>query len=367
MKLVLINSVCGYGSTGKIVANIASEYENNGWDVKIAYGRAPNKSLDLVKYSVRIGGDLDVRAHGLYTRLTDKHGLASRKATRKFLDWLEEYKPDRLWLHNIHGYYINYEMLFTWIKSHPKLEVLWTLHDCWAFTGHCSHFQYVKCDKWETGCYECVQHLEYPKSYVDNSAKNYISKKNAFTGVTNLKIITPSNWLAGLVRKSFLREYPIEVRHNTINKDVFRPVKSDFRERYNIVDKRIILGVASVWNERKGFNDFIALSTILDEESVIVLVGVSAKQRKHLPRNIIGIERTNSVEELVKIYSAVNVFFNPTYEDTYPTVNLEAEACGCRIVTYDVGGARETIKSLTSMAISPSQYKILAEKTDFRS
>ena len=227
MKLLLINSVLGFGSTGRIVLDTAKEYEQNGYEVKIAYGQSRKTSRelepDISKYGVRIGNDVDVYYHVLYTRLTDKHGLASTHATKQFLKWADEYNPDVLWLHNIHDYYINYELLFDWIKSRPQMQVKWTLHDCWAFTGHCSHFIYVKCDKWLTGCHNCPQLDQYPKAISDNSLDNYSRKKRAFTGVNNLTLITPSNWLKEMVQKSYLSEYPVEVRYNTINTYIFKP------------------------------------------------------------------------------------------------------------------------------------------------
>lgn len=342
MKVLMINSVCGIRSTGKICAEIAERYENDGHEVKIAYGRetVPEK---YQKYAVRIGNDWDVKVHALKTRLTDKHGLGSKKVTKEFLKWAEEYSPDLLWLHNIHGYYINYEMLFAWIKKHPDMQVKWTLHDCWAFTGHCSHFTFVKCCKWKSNCEKCPQKDRYPLSYVDSSKSNYLRKKIAFTGVANMSVITPSQWLADLVRKSFLREYSVEVVNNTINSDVFKPSQSDFRERHNLIGKKIILGVASTWDDRKGLDDFYKLADMLDENFAIVLVGLSKQQLENIPNNIIGIERTNGQKELAEIYTTADVFVNPTYEDTYPTVNLEAQACGTPVITYRTGGSPESV------------------------
>lgn len=345
MKILLINAVCGTGSTGKICASIAQQYENEGHEVKIAYGRDGFVPEQYRKYAVRIGNDLEVRLHGIYTRLTDRHGFASTKATRKFLKWAEEYDPDILWLHNIHGYYINIGLLFQWIKSRPKMQVKWTLHDCWTFTGHCSHFSFVGCDKWKTGCQNCPQKKEYPASiFCDASKWNYEKKKSLFTGVADMTIITPSQWLANLVKKSFLKEYPVEVVYNTINTEIFKPTPSDFRERYGLTGKKIVLGVASTWGPRKGLDDFVKLANMLDNRYSIVLVGVTAEQARYLPDRIISIERTSDQKELAQIYTAADFFLNLTYEDTYPTVNLEAQACGTKVITYDTGGCRETIK-----------------------
>ena len=343
MKVLMINVVCGIRSTGRICTDLAAELEAQGHEVKIAYGRE-SVPAEYRKYAVRIGSDLDVMLHGAFSRLFDAHGLGSRRATEAFLRLAEEYRPDLLWLHNIHGYYINYELLFSWIKKHPEMEVRWTLHDCWAFTGHCSHFTAVGCDQWKSGCTRCVQKRRYPASlFADNCKENYARKRRAFTGVENMTLITPSRWLAELVGQSFLKEYPVEVRYNTIDTAVFKPTPSDFRERYGLDGKKIVLGVASVWDDRKGLDDFIELAKLLDDSYAVVLVGLSEKQIRALPEGIIGIRRTDSARELAAIYTAADVFVNPTHEDTYPSTNLEAQACGTPVITYRTGGSPESV------------------------
>ncbi len=360
-KLLIINSVLGYSSTGRIVLDLAKKYDQNGFEVKIAYGRDMKVSSDLdeafQKYGVRIGNNMDVYYHVLYSRLTDKHGLASKVATRKFLKWADEFDPDILWLHNIHGYYINYEMLFEWIKTRPQMQVKWTLHDCWSFTGHCAFFTYAQCEKWKSGCENCPQLSMYPKSERDNSKDNYNRKKRSFIGVQNLSIVTPSNWLKDEVKKSFLSEYPVEVVYNNINTEIFRKTPGDFRKRYKLEDKKMILGVANDWDKRKGLDTFVELSKKLeniDKDYQIVLVGLSEKQIQELAKEnikILALPRTASATELAQIYSTADVFVNPTLEDNYPTVNLEAEACGTRVITYDTGGCRETIRMESSVVI----------------
>lgn len=399
MKILLINSVCGIGSTGRICTDLAREFEDQGHEVKIAYGRqdAPER---FQKYGVQIGGKVDLIIHALQTRFFDTHGFGSVAVTKNFLQWAEEYDPDLLWLHNLHGYYINIELLFDWIKSRPHMQVKWSLHDCWAFTGHCSHFTYVGCDQWRTGCKKCSQSYRYPASLFDNCRKNYLRKKAAFTGVKNMTLITTSQWLTDLVKVSFLGEYPVQLQYNKIDTNVFKPTPSDFRQKYKLDNKKIVLAVASVWEERKGFYDILRLGKMLDDRYVLVMVGLSDKQRQQMPktldalaknpdkwkmagdvrgeiiygadgcvavptdvnalyREITGEEyvadaikkpaaifflgRTNSPRELAEIYTAADVFANATYEDTYPTVNLEARACGLRVVTYNVCGTPETI------------------------
>lgn len=366
MRVLIINSVCGIRSTGRICTDLADSLSCDGNEVRIAYGRE-TVPKQFQKYAVRIGSDLDVKWHGLESRLLDNHGLASRVATKRFLSWAEEYNPDLLWLHNIHGYYINYDLLFSWIKQRPQMEVRWTLHDCWAFTGHCAYFTMIKCQKWKNRCFNCIQKQRYPASLmIDNSKKNYEHKKATFTGVNNMVLITPSQWLADIVKQSFLKEYVVEVHKNKIDTSIFKPTLSNFRDSRRIKDKNLILGVASAWSERKGLDDFIRLSKMITSNDIIVLVGLTEKQMRGLPDNIIGIQRTNSPKELAEIYTAADVFVNPTYEDNYPTVNLEAEACGTRVVSYDTGGCRETLQREDSDVVKVGDVNAILDSINKR-
>lgn len=334
MKALFINSVCGIRSTGRIVAQLAEDYIKSGHECRIAYGReeAPE---ELSAISIRIGSELNVKRNVILARLLDNEGLNAKKATRNFLNWANMYNPDMLWLHNIHGYYLNIEMLFDWIKSRPQMQVKWTLHDCWAFTGHCSYFSFAKCDRWQYGCGECCQLKKYPASiFLDSSENNFRRKKSAFCGVHNMTIITPSKWLSNLVKKSYLKEYPVEVCYNTIDTNVFTPTSSNFRERYILEARKIILGVASVWSERKGLFDFLKLSELLQPDYVIVLVGISSEEIKNCPSSVIGIPPTNSARELAEIYTAADVFVNPSKEETFGLTTLEALSCGTPAIVY---------------------------------
>lgn len=342
LKILQINSVCGFGSTGRIATDLYKVIEEQGHECVIAYGRgqAP-KNIKTIK----IGSNMDNYIHVAKTRILDKHGFGSRKATLEFIEKIREYDPDIIHLHNIHGYYINIEILFNYLKESGK-KIIWTLHDCWAFTGHCAYFDYVGCSRWKTGCYRCPQKKEYPTSnFKDNCKWMYEKKRQLFTSIdkTNLTIATPSNWLAGLVKESYLGGYNVKVINNGVDLEIFKPIKSNFRERYNIGNKKIILGVASYWDRRKGLNYFVDLSENLDEGYQIVVVGVSQKQKKELPNNIIAITRTNNINELVEIYNSADIFFNPTLEDNFPTTNLEALASGTPVVTYNTGGSPEII------------------------
>ena len=336
MRVLIINCVCGIRSTGRICTELAEEFLTKGDEVRIAYGRVDEVPKEYKNIAVRIGNKLDCAIHAVQTRLFDWHGFGSRNATKKFLKWADTFHPDIVWLHNIHGYYINVEMLFTWIKEHPDMLVKWTLHDCWAFTGHCSHFTAVKCEQWKNHCSYCPQLKSYPSCYgIGNVYRNYERKEHAFTDVKNMQLIVPSKWLAGLVKQSFLREYPVEVRYNTINTDVFKPTESDFRDKYGLQNKKIVLGVASTWNERKGLRDFYKLAEMLDDHYAIVLVGLNKKQMHDLPKNIHGIRRINNSEELAAIYSAADIFANPSVEETFGMATIEAQACGIPSIVYE--------------------------------
>ena len=346
-RILIINSVCGTGSTGRIAAKIAEEYEAKGWEVRFGYGREAYVPESCRKWAVRIGSPLSVRLHGVLTRLFDWHAdrICSWWSTRKFLKWAEAWKPDLLWLHNLHGYYINYELLFKWIKKHPEMKVRWTLHDSWAYTGHCAYFVLSDCSFWKNQCHDCPSKKDYPSSMLLSNARcNYERKKRAFSGVESMTLICPSKWLANLTRQGFLGQYPIEIVPNEIDRSIFKPTKGDFRMRMRLQDKTIILGVASVWDKRKGLEDFVSLRGLLDSRFALVVVGLTPKQIVELPFGIIGISRTNSPKELAGIYTDADWFFNPTREDIFSMTNMEAAACGCRVVTYDTGGAPEAIE-----------------------
>ncbi len=354
MRILMINSVCGIRSTGRICTQMAEKFVAEGHEVKIAYGREslPEDYRDI---AVRIGSEQSVYVNALQSRFTDREGFYSKKATKCFLKWAEAYDPDMLWLHNLHGYYINVEMLFDWIKTRPAMQVKWTLHDCWAFTGHCAHFSYVQCSKWKNGCHRCSQKRQYPVSMLaDSSEKNYLRKKAAFCGVSNMTLIVPSNWLANLVGQSFLKEYPVEVVPNTIDTDTFRPTPGNFREKYSLQDRKIILGVASAWSQRKGLYDFFQLADLLDEQYKIVLVGLTAKQIKKVPDKILCIPVTNSKQELAEIYTAADIFVNPSREETFGLTTIEALACGTPAIVYQNTACEEIVATHGGVAVEQS-------------
>ena len=336
----MINVVCGIRSTGRICTDLAVELEKQGHEVKIAYGRnhVPDQ---FQKYALRIGSDLDVVMHAAKTFLQDGAGFGSRKATEQFIDWVKEWDPDVIHLHNIHGYYLNVEVLFDYLRTCGK-KIIWTLHDCWTFTGHCAYFDYAGCGKWKTGCEDCGQKGEYPISFTDGSRRNWLKKRELFTSIPHVRLVTPSKWLADLVKASYMGEYPVSVIHNGIDVSVFQPTPSNVKEKYGIGDQKVILGVAAPWSPRKGLNDMAELARKVKEDYCVVVIGATQKQKADLPDNITVIPQTNSTAELAEWYTAAEVFVNSTLEDNYPTTNLEAIACGTPVVTYDTGGSPES-------------------------
>lgn len=357
MKYLVINTVAGVGSTGKISADICRKLKAEGHDAVLAYGR-DIANCDDIK-TIRIGSMLDVYWHVAMTRLFDKHGLCSKRVTRKFLKWVDSYKPDVIWLHNIHGYYLNYEELFSYIKCY-NIKVKWTLHDCWALTGHCSYFTFVKCEQWKSHCSYCPQKRTYPgcwfKGRVDS---NFNRKRNAFTRVKKLELIVPSNWLKGLVAESFLKDYPCTVVYNEIDRNIFKPTPSSFRKDFHLENKKIVLGVASVWTKRKGLEDFYKLARMLDSSYVIVLVGLSKKQIAELPSNIVGIQRTNDQKELAGLYSTADVFVNPSVEETFGMTSVEAECCGTDSIVCEGTACEEVAQKYGGVVVPQNDVEAI--------
>ena len=346
--LLQINTVINSGSTGHIAEELGKLAIANGWKSYIAYGRNPRPTASI---PIKIGSRLDVLFHVLVTRLFDLHGLASRRATKRLVRQIEEIKPDVIHLHNIHGYYLNYKILFTYL-AHSGVPVVWTMHDCWAATGHCPYYTFVQCIVWQTreGCRKCPQKRGYPKSVLfSNAAYNFKCKRKYFNLLSEkqLTLVCPSKWLSGEMAKSYLGHYRREVINNGIDLDVFKPSASNADGG----KKFIILGVASVWDSRKGLADFVRLSAFLGDDEEIVLIGLSESQIRNLPKKIRGISRTENQQELVKWYSKATVFVNPTYEDNFPTTNIEAIACGTPVITYRVGGSPEIIDEATGFVV----------------
>lgn len=359
MKVLQINTVCGSGSVGRITVDIVHALEEAGDEGMIAFGR--RQAPEGVK-TWKFGTNLDMGVHVLHTFFKGEHGFASSKQTSRLIEKIKEYDPDIIHLHNIHGFYLDVEQLFRYLKTSGK-PVVWTLHDCWSFTGHCAHFDYIGCMKWKTGCGSCPQYKNvYPYAlFKDNSAGNYKRKKDAFTGVPDLTVVTPSRWLAGYVRESYLGEYPVQVIPNGIALDRFRPVDGGLRKRLGFENKYILLGVASMWEERKGYAYFEQLADRLDDSYQIILIGLSKRKLKTLHPRIHGVMRTNSMEELAEYYSMADAYVNTTLEDTFPTTNLEALACGTPVITFATGGSVESVDASCGKIVPKGDIEALIQ------
>lgn len=348
-RLAIINAV-PYGSTGKIVRGIDSVAQKSGMETYVYYSWTKSLPKGNAE-NVEVGSFVGKLLHMGLGRITGKNGCYSRMDTRRLIKKLEKFKPDAINLHILHSWNINLPMLFSYVKKN-NIPVIWTMHDCWAITGQCPHFIMAGCDKWKTGCYDCPQYRNYPSAFVDRTKKMWRLKKEWFTGVPNLTVATPSEWLGGLIKESYLKDYPVKVINNGIDLSVFKPVESNFKEKYGLEGKKILLGVAFDWGKRKGLDVFTELASRLDKEKYqIVLVGTNEEIDKALPDNIISIHKTANQVELAEIYTASDLFLNPTREDTFPTVNMEALACGTPVITFRTGGSPEIIDEKTGIVV----------------
>lgn len=342
-----------FGSTGSIMFGISQAAQDARMETLcFSPVTSTNRNREPGYPYRKIGTYRSRQLNVLLSRITGFNSCFAWFSTAKLLREIRRFSPDVIQLHNLHDSYINLHLLFRFLKKR-KIRTVWTLHDCWAFTGHCPHFTMAKCDKWKTGCHHCPQYREYPQSFVDNSRWMYWWKKKWFTGVEDLTIVTPSQWLADLVKESFLKEYPVKVIHNGIDLGIFKPTESDFRQRYGIPEeKAVLLGVAFGWGVRKGLDVFVELARRLDPEKYqIVLVGTDDKTDKLLPENIISIHRTQNQTQLAEIYTAADLFVNPTREENYPTVNMEAIACGTPVLTFRTGGSPEILDEKTGSVV----------------
>lgn len=321
--------------------SIAKAARNVGLCVKTccAYSRTNLPKRD--EHTLLIGNRISRNIHlftGMFFGISNCFSIIS---TWFFLRKIKKQGCTLIHLHNLHNSFINIPLLFHFIKKN-HIPIIWTLHDCWSFTGRCPHFVMTKCERWKTGCYDCLYPKKsYPQSYIDTTHMMWKLKRKWFTGIENCIIVTPSQWLANLVKQSYLKDYPVKVINNGIDLSVFTPTESDFRERYGLVDKKIVLGVAFGWGPRKGLDVFVDLAKRLPKEYRIILVGSDDNVDKQLPVNIISIHRTENQKELAEIYTAADVFANPTREENYPTVNMESIACGTPVVTFKTGGSPE--------------------------
>ena len=346
MRIAMINML-HTGSTGRIMLEIAecaraAGHEVNTYSPRLYYsgGTAPLPGIANHTY---FGSAAENRMHILLAKAAGFHGCFSWFGTRQLLSYLEDFQPEVIHLHNLHNWSVNIGHLFAYIKKR-NIKVVWTLHDCWTVTGRCAYFTMAGCDRWKTGCHHCPSLESYPSAYVDRCRILWKRKKKWFSGIENMLFITPSHWLAGIVKQSYLAEYPLKVINNGIDLNVFKVIEENTKNQYGVdTGDYLVLGVAFDWTERKGLDVFVRLASRLDKNYRIFLVGTDDDVDKHLPDNIISIHRTNNAQELALLYNAADVFVNPTREDNYPTTNLEALACGTPVITFKTGGAPETV------------------------
>ncbi len=360
MKIVQINATCGVGSTGRICVGISEQLNAEKIENYILYSSKTNG----YPQGLQCSNDLDIKLQSLKSHAFGNYGFNSKKSTKKMIQYLEKIKPDIVHLHNIHGHDCDLDLLFSYFKE-KKQKLVWTFHDCWTFTAYCAYFSMSNCEKWKSGCFNCSQKKRFSFLF-DKSKELFEKKKELFSGL-DLTIVTPSKWLSQVVKESFFKDYPIKVVYNGISLDIFKPTESDFKKRYNIQeDCKVVLGVSLEWGQRKGLDVFTELSKRLyDKNYQIVLVGTNLETDKHLPDNIISIHRTESQKELSEIYTAADVFVNPTRDEVLGLVNIEAIACGTPVITFNSGGSPECIDKTCGIVVDCDDVDAVVEQIDF--
>lgn len=350
MKIIEINS-CNYGSTGKIMIQIAEKATQEGHNVVICWPAERSNRRDIRIENIVIGNRISRNLHLILAYFTGLNGCFSYLSTVNFLRKIKKIKPDIIHLHNLHNCYINLPLLFSFIKKN-HVRIVWTLHDCWAFTGQCPHFNSISCEKWKIRCTNCPQYREYPKANIDQTSLLWSKKKKWFTGIDDLTLVTPSKWLKNLVEESYLNKYDIQVINNGIDLKAFNYMPNNLKKKLNIDnDCYVVLGVSFSWSEKKGLDIFVDLAKVLDDNYRIILIGTNDEIDKQIPANIISIHKTENQRELVEFYSIANVFLNPTREDNFPTVNMESLACGTPVITFNTGGSPEILDDTCGIVI----------------
>lgn len=350
MKIVQLNVTCGVGSTGKICFAVSELLNEMNVENYILYSSGKSDYSKGIKYAK----DITVKFSTLSSRVLGNYGFEAYIITKKLIKKLKKIEPDVVHIHNIHSHNCNLKMLFDYIRK-CNIKVYWTFHDCWAFTAYCPYFDMACCDRWKIGCDKCPQRKNY-SWFFDRSGYLYNKKKTVTKGI-DLTVVTPSEWLAGLVKQSYLKDYPVKVINNGIDLGIFRPTESDFRAKYGLESKKIVLGVAFGWGKRKGLDVFIRLAKELEEDYRIVLVGTDDSVDKLLPENIISIHRTQNQAELAEIYTAADIFANPTREEVFGLVNVEALACGTPGVTFNTGGSPECFDEACGSVVEKDDFE----------
>ncbi len=354
-RILFLNSTLNWGSTGRICEGIAETVKLEGWDCYLAHGARYVNASAFPTYSV--GSKWSNYRHVIYSMISGRHGLGSKSDTRKLIKYIDKLKPDIIHLHNIHGYYLNYQSLFEYLKD-LGTPIVWTLHDCWPFTGHCAHFDHIGCDKWKKQCSHCpLLHYDYKSLYFDGSSYNYSLKKQLFTSIPNMQIVSVSKWLGALAKESFLGKYKVRTIYNGIDIAIFKPQKSDIKKSLGIENKKMLLAVGTCWDKNKGLYDYIELSKKLTADYQLVLVGVSPNIKKLLPSNILSIERTHNVSMLVDLYSAAEIVLNLSYLETFGLPTAEGLACGTPGIVYNRTATPELLSPETGIVVEAGKIE----------
>ena len=364
MRVFQINTFCGIKSTGRITTSIAQLLEKQGDECLIGFG-AEDVPPMFQHYAYRIGMPIGRKVHGAIRKFLDMEGYGSSLATWRLIRKIEAFNPDVIHLHNLHGCYVNVKMLFRYLKERGT-PMVWTLHDCWPFTGHCAYFDFVGCEKWQAICDHCPQLRSYPTClWWDGSRRNFRRKQRAFTDIPSLVLVPPCHWLEDLVKRSVLRMYPIQVIENGVDVTVFQPAPDQvceaLRQRFGLEDKQVALAVAADWDERKGLRYLLEVAPVLDERIQLVVLGLTQTQIESLPTGILGQNATASTQELAAWYSLAQCLVNPTMEDNMPLVNLEALACGTPVVVFQTGGCAEVVDDTCGRVIPKGDALALAK------
>ena len=364
MRIVQLNTFCGVKSTGRIAGEIARLVEADGGECLIGYG-VPGISEDSERFALKIGTSLERKIHAVMRKLFDAEGYGSYFATKKLISQLKVFQPDLIHMHNLHGCYLNLELLFRFLAK-TNIPVVWTLHDCWPFTGHCAYFDFCGCEKWKRECCSCPQQKSYPICIgLDGSSRNYHHKKKLFTKLQNLTFVAPCEWMTTPLRQSFMGKYPVRVIVNGVNLNAFHPFPSDLRERYGLLGKKVCLSVASEWDERKGLRYICAAAKKMGNEYTFVVIGLEDEQMNDLPSNVLGLKRTSSTDELAQWYSTADCLVNPTLEDNMPMVNLEALACGTPVAVFRTGGCPEAVDESCGCVVDQGDTKSLCRAIEW--
>ena len=360
MRVFQLNTFCGVKSTGRIALEIAKLVRKDGGDCLIGYG-VPELSADAEPYAYRVGSPFGRKIHAVMRKLLDAEGYGSYFATRALIRKMKAFQPELVHFHNLHGCYLHLPTLFSYLKK-ANIPVVWTLHDCWPFTGHCAYFDYSGCEHWKTGCHHCPQQKSYPVCIgLDGSRRNYADKKKWFRKIENLTFVAPCEWMLKPLKASYMGRYPAKVILNGVNLEVFKPIQSDLRERYHLENVKVCLAVAAEWDARKGLRYLVEAAQKMGESYHFVVIGLEESQIENLPANMIGLQRTANTQELAAWYTTADCLVNPTLEDNMPMVNLEALACGTPVAVFETGGCPEAVDENCGIVVPQGDVEALCE------